>query len=79
MRRDIKVKMEMHVLSPDVVQPLCVDGGGVVISTPYTNSTAPDWNGNLEFFDRKEAIDRILRGNAKSQFLSQFSLWRGRE
>jgi ubiquinone/menaquinone biosynthesis C-methylase UbiE len=72
MRRDIKVRVEMHVLSPDVVQAICVDGGGVVISTPYTNSTEPDCNGSIDFFDRKEAIDRIVRDTAKSQYLSQF-------
>ncbi len=70
MRRNIR--MEMHVLSPDVVQAICVDGGGVVISTPYTNSTEPDCNGSIEYFDRKEAIDRIARGTAKKPYLSQF-------
>jgi hypothetical protein len=70
MRCDIRT--EMHVLSPDVVQAICVDGGGVVISTPYTNSTEPDCNGSIEFFDRKEAIDRIVRGTAKKPYLSQF-------
>jgi SAM-dependent methyltransferase len=70
MRRNIR--MEMHVLSPDVVQAICVDGGGVVISTPYTNSIEPDCNGSIEFFDRKEAIDRIVRGTAKKPYLSQF-------
>jgi ubiquinone/menaquinone biosynthesis C-methylase UbiE len=70
--RGREIRIEMNVLSHKVAQAICVDGGGVVISTPYTNSTEPNCNGNVEFMDRKQRIDQILHGAAQSHYLSEF-------
>jgi SAM-dependent methyltransferase len=72
------IKIEMHSLPRAIVEAICIDGGGTVLSSSYTNSTERDCDGKVEFMNRKDAIDRALSDAVKSQYLSEYFFVRKR-
>jgi SAM-dependent methyltransferase len=67
---DDVVSMEMNVLPDAEVARAIGNGGCELIRLSYSNSTEPDHNGMVDYFDRPEALKRIEDGSVRSTFLS---------
>jgi len=67
-----RVTMEMNVLAEPIIDAIISRANCQIIQKVYSNSTEPNHNGRIEFFDRKEAWRRIACGHAISPDLSTF-------
>lgn len=76
--RATAIEMEMHALPDQQVEGIVRDGGGVVVVSPFTNSTDLDHNGAVRFFDRDTALKRIHEEGGATPWLSRFYIVRRR-
>lgn len=72
------IEMEMHALPDQRVEAIVRDGGGVVVASPFTNSTDLDHNGAVRFFHRDAALRRIHEESGAAPWLSRFYIVRRR-
>jgi SAM-dependent methyltransferase len=72
------IEMEMHAMADQRVTGIVRAGGGVIVASPYTNSTDLDHNGAIRFFDRESALRRIEEESQATSWLSRFYVVRRR-
>lgn len=77
-RPQTDVTMEMNTVSESSVAGIVDRAGCELAYSRFTNSTDAHHNGDLRFFDRVEAIERIRNGTADSSYLSRFFVVRKR-
>ena len=64
--------MEMNVLAEPIIDAIISRASCQIVQKVYSNSTEPNHNGRIEFFDRQEGRQRIEAGHAISPDLSTF-------
>jgi trans-aconitate methyltransferase len=76
--RSTAIDMEMHAFPDARVETVVESGGGVVVASPFTNSTDRDHNGAVRFFDRDAALARVHEESGATPWLSRFYVVRRR-
>jgi SAM-dependent methyltransferase len=70
--RSSAIQIEMHVLPEATVEAIVKKANATIVASPFTNSTDPDHNGAVRFFDRDTARRRFHVESGASPFLSRF-------